>query len=276
MEADIHQAISALRKKIEGDVFSAYESRIPYSYDESIFKMCPLFAVAPKSEDDLKAIIEFAHQHELPVSARGGGTGIAGQSIGSGIVIDFKKYLNKVLDITKDHVLVQPGVTLKDLNLALAQYQRKFAPDPGSYMNCTIGGMVSTNASGPHGFKYGSTRDHILGLRVMCADGVAIHTSRMEVWFANMVSLIKKQKAMIESHTPLVRKNSSGYALLELCSDQPSFERFLVGTEGTLALVTEIFARSSPIPTKTILNIIGFDDMASALDAASEYRALGP
>lgn len=275
-ELNIDSAIRELRLHLEGDVLSSYHERVSYATDESIFSLLPALVVAPKSVKDVQSLIEVANYYQLSISARGGGTGVAGQSIGSGIVVDFKKYFNQILDIASDHVRLQPGVVLKDLNAALLKQGRKFAPDPGSWRTCTVGGMAATNAAGPHCFKYGSTREHLLDMNVVLSSGVETKATNLAQQFPLLAENIKIHQGRIQSQMPLVRKNSSGYALQELCADPPRFERFLVGSEGTLCMTTELTLKTVPLPQKTILGVYGFQSLEETLAFVAELRATNP
>ena len=116
--------------------------------------------VLPRDEEDLRALVRYAGEHQLPLIPRGAGTGLAGEALGPGIVIDLSKHFRSILDIGTDTVRVQPGVVLRELNRRLALNGRRFAPDP-AHLECTLGGMLATNASGPRAIKHGYTRDHV-------------------------------------------------------------------------------------------------------------------
>ena len=212
--SEFEYTVSELKKNIEGDVLVSYADRVGYATDESIFHLLPAFVVAPKTENDIISTVQIAKKFNTSITCRGGGTGVAGQSIGSGIVLDLKKYFNLIKSIELDTALVQPGVVLKDLNAELAKHGKRFAPDPGSWMSCTIGGMVATNASGPHGFLHGSTREHVLAQTVVLADGKLEKAENLSKRFSALVDNMRINKSRIEKHWPLVRKNSSGYPLL--------------------------------------------------------------
>ena len=140
-------------------------TRGAYSCDASILQVRPAAVVMPKTPQELGAIVKFAADNNLPIHAPGGGTGLAGESLGSGIVIDVSRHLTRILAVGPDWVTVEPGVRLAFLQQELAKYGRMIAVDPISGDRCTIGGMVATNAAGPHSLRYGTIRDHILSVR---------------------------------------------------------------------------------------------------------------
>lgn len=273
---DRDRLVQELRKNLQGDVWNTPSDLSRFSTDESIFSQLPSVVVAPKDEADVQAIIAVAQFFMAPITARGGGTSVAGQAIGSGIVVDFQPYFQKILDISSDSAVVQPGVTLQNLNSGLAKFRRRFAPDPGSRASCTLGGMVATNASGPHSFYYGSTRDHIQRLRVVLADGAIMESTSLLHRFPSLHRSLEARKSLIQDNQPKVRKNSSGYALEELCSKSPNYARFLVGSEGTLALTTEIEVQTIPQAPLTTLAVFPYLNLEQALSALEEIQDFSP
>ncbi len=247
-----------------------------YSTDESIFTLLPSVIVVPCDEIDVQVCVSIAQFFNVPITARGGGTGVAGQSIGSGMVLDFHPHFHRTLEIFKESAVVEPGVILQDLNRELGKQGKRFAPDPGSRASCTLGGMVATNAAGPHSYCHGSTRDHVKRMRVVLADGAILDTSSLEKRFPNLATAVCLQKEMIVKTQPKTRKNSSGHPLSELCQERPNYTKFLVGSEGTLALVTEIEVKIIPLPTFTTLAIYPFRSMKEALDFLSEISQTNP
>src|SRR5262245_8191241 len=135
-----------------------------YSTDASIFQVKPMGVAAPRNEDDLRALVRYAYENRIPLIPRGAGTGVAGESLGSGLILDLSRHFRGILEVGADSVRVQPGVTLDVLNRRLAQDGRPFAPNPANSV-CTLGGMLATNASGSHALKHGYTADHVIALR---------------------------------------------------------------------------------------------------------------
>ncbi|HJT77250.1 MAG TPA: FAD-binding oxidoreductase, partial [Gemmataceae bacterium] len=148
-----------LRGVVRGDILCDDLSCTLYSTDASIFQVQPLGVVVPRDEEDVRAVVRYAAENQLPLVPRGAGTGMAGEALGSGLVLDLSRHLRSVLEVGADTVRVQPGVVLRDLNEQLARVGRRFAPDPASGGQCTVGGMLATNASGATALKHGYTRD---------------------------------------------------------------------------------------------------------------------
>ncbi len=254
-----------LQSNIQGEVFSNEVDFKPYQTDESIFTMQPQIVVCPKNDQDVVATVQWADEQKIPITARGGGTGVAGQSIGSGIILDFSKHMNQILELSKDQAVVQPGVVLGDLNAKALGLNAKFGPDPGSWDRCTLGGMIATNAAGPHALIYGATRDHILSLELVLSNGKQINSKQLSKDMASFVNHISKQADLIRRSKCNVDKNSSGYFLEALLETPPSFEKLIVGSEGTLALVTQATMQLVELPKKISFAVFGFESMGKAL-----------
>ena len=167
-----HQQIhDDLRGVFRGTLRLDVPSRVVYASDASPFYLLPHAVAVPRDDGDLQTLVKYAADHQLPLIARGAGTGLAGESLGSGIVVDLSVHFRKVLEIGTDWVRVQAGVTHTELNAALAPHGRRFAPNPTSSATCTIGGMIGTNASGGNVFRHGYTRDYVLALQAIWDNG---------------------------------------------------------------------------------------------------------
>lgn len=258
-----------LSRKIIGDIFIDESLCTAYAEDESIFKIQPTAVMFPKVTEDLFFAIEFAMKEGISLIARGAGTSVAGQAIGEGIVVDFSRYMNQILDISEEQCRVQPGVTLSVLNQALAKQRRFFAPDPGSWEKCTLGGMYATNAAGPHAMHYGSTRDHISAVSGVLGTSAQFSTvgAKKDDALKDIEALVAHNRALIQQGTLEVEKNSSGYALTELLSQEPSWARFLCGTEGTLAMLTELQLNTVLLPPKNTFAIFKFSSWDELIEA---------
>ncbi len=209
---------------------------VSYSYDASEFRSRPECAVWPETTDEISGILALANQKGLPVAPRGAGTGLSGLSVPlkGGIILDLTR-MNRILRISIPDRLavVQPGVVYDDLQRALEPHDFFYPPDPASGKVCTVGGNVGTNAGGLHGAKYGTTRDYVLGLEIVLADGSVMHTGASTM------------------------KCSSGYDLT----------RLMVGSEGTLGIATEITLKISPRPTERAAATAVFDRLEDAGEA---------
>lgn len=268
--------IDDIKKNISGDVFCDEKQLQSFSRDESIFSIQPKFIVQPKNCDDVKAAIQIAMAHHIPITGRGGGSGIAGQSIGTGIIVDFSKYMSNILDVEENCATVQPGVILKNLNELLSKRNKKFAPDPGSKDYCTIGGMVGTNAAGPRAMIYGSTKDHVMDLEIMLSDAEKYSCSDLSKKFTSLTKEMNSQKVRIQKAQRNVEKNSSGYDLLPIAQKNPAYERLIVGSEGTLGLVVNAKLKIVDLPKKKYFAVFVFPTMKRAVMEVAEIRKHKP
>lgn len=174
------------RRKIEEDLIDALEGELRiddvttalYSTDASLYEVKPLAVAFPKSNADVEILAAYASKNSVPLIARGAGTGLAGGCLGEGIVVDFSRHMNQLLDIGKETVRVQPGITRAALNAELKKHGRYFAPDPSNSAITTIGGMIGVDAAGSHAFRVGSTRDHLKGLKCVLMGGQTLELAR--------------------------------------------------------------------------------------------------
>src|SRR5262245_17013704 len=166
----------ALMEAVSGEVRFERLDRAIYSTDASVYQIVPLGVVLPKTSDDVAATLGICARFGVPITARGGGTSQAGQSIGPGVILDFSKYLHRILEVnvTEKWVRVEPGTVLDDLNHHLKPHGLLFAPDISTANRATIGGMVANNSSGTHSIIHGKTIDHVLELTVLLADGSVV------------------------------------------------------------------------------------------------------
>ncbi len=159
----IRQLRSALKSRISGDAYFDDQTRLQYSTAACMYRIIPTAVVMPRDGDDVSETVRIAQDLGIPVIPRGAGAGLAGGCLGSGIIIDFSRFMNRILsiDVAGQRVIVEPGVVQNDLDRALHRHGLFFPPDPSSHMYSTIGGMVGNNAAGPHSVKYGATRDYV-------------------------------------------------------------------------------------------------------------------
>jgi len=219
-----------LGKQLDGECSSDMLHRGAYATDASIYQAIPSAVVYPKHENDVKRTVAFALKNNVPILARGGGTSLAGQTVTKGIVIDFTRYMHKVLeyDPGKKWIRVQPGISRDEVNAVVAEHKLVFAPDPATSSRATIGGMVANNSSGTKSILYGKTIDHVLELKVLHADGeVATYApltgQRMDVddRLSHLKRLVEVNKEEIQLRFPKTMRRVSGYCLDELIEDQP-------------------------------------------------------
>jgi len=195
-----------LKKAVKGDVLSDELTRQIYSFGASIYKIKPKCVVFPKDKHDVSETLKFAYRNNIPVTARGACTSLAGQAVGNGIIIDFTKYLNRIVDYNGgDSVIVQPGVVYGSLNRYLAKYGMFFPPDPSSGDYCTIGGMIADNSGGPHSVKYGSVSDWCDELEVVMSDGSIVRLkpgSAIKQLSEPLSALFRENEENIKKYSP--------------------------------------------------------------------------
>lgn len=274
----------------KGDLLFDDVTRMLYSTDASIFQVKPIGVAAPRDEGDLRTLVRYAYENHIPLIARGAGTGLAGESLGSGLVLDLSKHFRQILDVGADTVRVQAGVTLDALNQRLAQDGRRFAPDPASGAVCTLGGMLASNASGAHALKYGYTSDHVISLRGTLDNGDSAEFEKLP-WplppdfpaghyydlLTTLGVLFEQNQGTLEQVKPRLKYDRCGYRLHGILRDQQlDVPRLLVGSEGTLAIFTEATLRTIPLPGGRSLVLLGFASLDEALRAAGPVLTSRP
>lgn len=275
------EKLNQLKSQLEGDLFADNVQRVLYSTDASQYKELPLAVTRPKTTDDIKKIIAFARENGTSIIPRGAGTSLAGQVVGSGIIVDVSKYMNKILEFNKDekYVIVEPGVILAELNLFLAQHGLQFGPETSTANRCVMGGMLGNNSCGLHSLAYGSVREHILEVDAILSDGSEMTFKPLtkqefqqklngnpnpleKAIFQNIYEILsdtENQKEIREKFPdPKVTRRNMGYAIDVLLDseifseggDPFNFCKLLAGSEGTLAFSTRIKLNVIPLPPK--------------------------
>jgi FAD/FMN-containing dehydrogenase/Fe-S oxidoreductase len=290
-----HQEIaSELEKRIEGEVrFDPY-SRLLYATDASIYEIEPVGVVLPRDPADVQAVIEVANRFQVPILPRGGGTSLAGQAVGHAIVLDFSKYMNRILEVNREELWcrVQPGVVQDELNAYVRSVGLQFGPDTSTSNRATIGGMIGNNSAGARSLTYGKTLDHVMELTVYLADGSKTvlkdlvpealrqksEAEGLEARICREISsLAQEHKGEILARYPKIMRRVSGYNLDEFINLKPfNLSRMVVGSEGTLACVVEAKVRLVPKPKWTALDVIHFEDDLEALEASQAILETGP
>ncbi len=277
-----------LRKRVSGEVRFDPFSRVLYSTDASIYQMEPVGVVIPRSADDIHAVMEIARDNRVPVLPRGGGTGLAGQTINHGIVMDFSKYLNQVVEFNREEswVKVQPGIVLDHLNRYLAAHGLQYAPDPTTSNRACVGGGIGNNTCGAHSVIYGKTLDHIQEVDVVLSDATRAHFEPLEPHeleaklrgeglesdiYRGVLNIAQNNLAEIEARYPKIMRRVSGYNLDSFLGEEPvNLTKMVVGSEGTLCIVTEARVNLVPRPTMTSLSVLHFRDIFEASEATVE------
>jgi FAD/FMN-containing dehydrogenase/Fe-S oxidoreductase len=284
--SDYTEIAAQLKKRVEGEVRFDKYSRLLYSTDASMYEIEPIGVVLPRHKGDAQAAIEVANKFNVPVLPRGGGTALAGQTVGHAIVLDFSKYMNRVLEVNKEELWcrVQPGLVQDELNAHVRGQGLLFGPDTSTSNRATIGGMIGNNSAGAHSLTYGKTLDHVLELTVLLSDGgeaVLKGFSSDEIArkargngveaaaYRAVQQLAEKHREEILARYPKILRRVSGYNLDEFVKSQPfNLARMVVGSEGTLACVVEAKMRLVPKPKWTALDVIHFHDDIEALQAS--------
>jgi FAD/FMN-containing dehydrogenase/Fe-S oxidoreductase len=271
-----------LRGQLDGDVRCDDVFVQMYASDASIYEVRPLGVIRPRGLSDVVACVQYAAEHNLPIHARGAGTGVAGESLGAGLVLDFSYYMRRVLDLGDDIVRVQPGLVLGQLNRHLAPLGRLFGPDPATRSVTTMGSVLSLDAAGSHYPQYGSTSGRVVSMQVVLSDGEVIEAKRTPIETSvgqesraadiarRIADLTRRKREVLETHRPLTR-NHAGYQIFDLVKDgQLDLARLLVGSEGTLALITEATIKTDVKPRHRGVVLLFFDRLESAAQAALE------
>jgi FAD/FMN-containing dehydrogenase/Fe-S oxidoreductase len=257
-----------------------------YSTDAGPFQVVPLAVAVPQDAADVAALVAYCTEHNIPVIPRGAGTGVAGESLGPAVILDLSVKLRRIRAISADTVTVEPGITCSALNAELAKHGRRFAPDPAAAATCTVGGMIATNASGGNAFRHGYTRDYVAELEVIWDTGelatVGAETGsdtseRTATIRTATAALLEAHADIIARHRPRTRFNRCGYLLHDIATPTgPDLARLLVGSEGTLAVVTSATLRTVPLAGGTCLTLLGFPTLDAAVRAGLDLRRLGP
>lgn len=279
-----------LKGLLKGSLHFDDLTRALYSTDASIFQVQPLGVAVPVDEEDVQALVRYAAEHQVPLIPRGAGTGMSGEALGSGLVVDLSQHLRRIVSIDNDVVRVQPGVVYRDLQEALAKVGRRFAPDPASGAECTLGGMLATNASGARAVRFGYTRDHVVSLRTVLDNGDAVDIGRLDraavvepgagrlgdIVFGT-VTLLQQNAELIRLCRPATPFNRCGYLLDNvLTPEHVDLARLLVGSEGTLGFFTEATLRTVPLPAGRAVVLFSFTSLDQALRGAREAASAGP
>lgn len=272
-----------LRGRVRGDVDFGVGARALYTMDASNYRRVPRGVVAPRDADDLRAVLALCAERAVPVVGRGAGTSIAGQATGTGVVVDFTRYINRVIEIDPAARVarVQPGLVLDQLQQAAAPHGLRFGPDPSTHSRCTLGGMIGNNSCGAHSVAWGTTADSVLALDVAGADGTAYRLGKG--WGGaprGLEELVARELAGIRTgfapYAGLPRR-ISGYALDALLPEHGTdLARFFCGSEGTLGLVTEATVKLVQAPRATALAVLAYGDESAAAEAAAGLLPYGP
>nr|WP_290667507.1 FAD-binding and (Fe-S)-binding domain-containing protein [Ardenticatena sp.] len=287
----------ALQRYVRGEVRFDQTSRILYATDASIYQIMPHGVVIPRDADDIAATIAVAREYGVPVLPRGAGTSLGGQAVGAAVVVDTSKYMHALLEVDAEArtCRVQPGMVIAHLNRALEPYGLMFGPDPASLDRATVGGVIGNNSTGAHSILYGMTADNIVAARALLADGTEAAFAPLSLdeaqvlaaqetpegrLYRAMLALAREYGEDIERDFPRHWRRSSGYNLDRLWrgvqKGRLNLAEVLVGSEGTLAFVTEATLKLVPRPKQRALAVLPFDDFIHSLEAVVPLLETAP
>ncbi len=268
---------TALNEICETDIST--RRRAEYSSDASNYRVVPQAVTFPRTTDEVVAVQNFARENNIPITSRGAGTSVAGNAVGPGIIIDFSRYLNQVLEIDAEAgtARVQPGVVMSDLQEAAAPYGLWFGPDPSTKNRATLGGMIGNNACGPHALAYGRTADNVVSLEVLDGAGRRFTAGAGSLdAVPGLEKLVRENLALIRTEMGRFTRQVSGYSLEHLLPEKGrDLAKALVGSEGTCVTVLEATVKLKPLPTAPILVVLGYPDMPAAADDVPNILDLG-
>lgn len=260
-------------------------TRLLYSTDASIYQMMPVGVACPRDADEVAAIVSICGRHGTPVLPRGGGSSLAGQAIGNALILDFSRHMGSLLQVDPEarRVRTQPGITLGVMNRALKQYGLMFGPDPASGDRATIGGILGNNSTGAHSIVYGMSVDHVHSTSVILADGSSarFEPANKGSWkqqtaegslertiYQSVDDILERYANPIATRYPRTFRHVAGYNLNQLGgAERPNLSKLIVGSEGTLGVMTEMELNLVPVPGHKRLVLVHFSELRAALEA---------
>ncbi|PPF89533.1 FAD-binding oxidoreductase [Subtercola sp. Z020] len=278
--SDREELAALLRESVSGPVETGNRRRAEYSTDASNYRVVPEIVVFPRDVDDVLAVVEVARSTSTPLTSRGGGTSVAGNSIGPGIVMDLSRSVNRItdLDVEGRTARVEPGVVLGSLQRAAAPHGLRFGPDPSTWARATLGGMIGNNACGSHSLQFGRTAENVLELDVVDGRGrrfVAQNGSLSPV--PGLEELVSANLATLRTELGRFGRQVSGYSLEHLLPEHGgNLAKALVGTEGSCVVVLGATLRLVDVPAAPVLVVLGYPSMHAAADAVPALLAHRP
>ncbi|MCA1816422.1 MAG: FAD-binding oxidoreductase [Acidobacteria bacterium] len=291
---DVTALEADLRARVRGEVRFSGGDRGMYASDASNYRMIPLGVVLPRDADDVIESVAACRRHGAPIFARGGGTAIPGQTVNDGLLFDFSKYMNRLVELDPDakRARVEPGIVLDELRNAANRYNLTFGPDPATHSRCTLGGMIGNNSCGTHSVMAGETSDNIEELEILTYDGARMRVGatsdeelekiireggrRGEI-YSKLRALRDKYADAIRKNFPRIPRRVSGYNLPALLPENGfHVARALVGSECTCVLVLEATTRLVYWPPVRSLLVIGYEDIFHAADHVTEPLPFKP
>ncbi|MEM7239688.1 MAG: FAD-binding oxidoreductase, partial [Pseudomonadota bacterium] len=283
--SDLHRR---LRAAIRGDVLFDRFSRGRYATDASIYQIMPQGVVVPETIGDVRAAMEIARESGVSLTPRGGGTSQCGQTVNETLILDLSRHLNRIHSIDPEArtAVVEPGVVLDELNRVLKPHGLWYPVDVSTASRATIGGMTANNSCGSRSIRYGMSRDNVVAIDAILADGTPAHfgeidpgalgNTPVDVLFRDLCALGRREADEIALRRPDVPRNVGGYNLDALTGGRPNMATLLVGSEGTLAFSERITLKLSPLPGQKVLGICHFPTFYAAMDATQHIVTLDP
>ncbi len=283
-----------LRTSVEGEIRFDAGSRALYATDASNYRQVPIGVVLPRSIEALVAAVRVCRDHGAPVTLRGGGTSLAGQTCNTAVIIDSSKYCNRLVELDPERRLatVEPGLVLDDLRNAAKRHGLTFGPDPSTHDHNTLGGMIGNNSAGVHSVMAGKTVENVETLEVLTYDGLRLTVGatpedelgriiatggRRGQIYRRLRDLRDRYADEIRARFPDIPRRVSGYNLDQLLPEHGfNVARALVGSEGTCVTVLSATLRLVPWPAHRVLLVVSFDDVCHAADRVAEIRRHGP
>ena len=294
--------LAELAGRVRGELRTDTYTRMLYSTDASIYQVMPHGVLIARDEEDVHAAVEAAARHKVPILPRAAGSSLAGQAVNEALVIDTSRFLDRVVELNTEErwIRLQPGIVLDALNGYLRPHGLQFGPDPASSNRAAMGGIVGNNSTGSHSISYGMTADHVLGMQAILsdgtrcrlgpldADGLAAHQARPGLegaLYRDVAGIAADGREAILAGTPAHWRRCGGYNL-DRFVDGASFKypqdprfnlsKLVCGSEGTLAVMTELTLNLVPLPAHTALAVVHFDELFAALSAVSTILETDP
>lgn len=278
--------LAALDSSTRASVDTTTLTRAMYSTDASIYRVVPTAVARPHDGDEVEALLNAAYRVDLPVTARGSGTSCAGNAVGAGLVIDFRRHMNHIhrIDPQAKTAEVDPGVVQETLQNAVKPYNVRFGPDPSTSSRCTIGGIIANNACGPRALGYGVAATNLIDATIHTGTGQRLNLSQLSGAGARSHRLSTQLADLIDANLAPIRtqcghfsRQVSGYGLQHLLPENGrDLARFFAGSEGTLGVATRLTVRLVADPPHTLTVALGYPTMADAADAVTSILAMNP
>lgn len=259
-----------------------------YASDASIYEINPLGVVQPRTVDDVVATVRYAAENKISLHPRGSGSGLTGGALGRGLIVDFSRYMRRIIKLDDRTARVQAGVVLADLNRQLATRGCVFGPDPANAQVTTMGSVVALDAGGSRWLAYGSARHHVESLEAVLATGAVVRLSAHQLTtdqedtalgplVSGVSNILSRYESRIREHKPKSLVNCCGYRLDDVRQDGTiHLARLFTGSEGTLGLITEVTVTTSPLPRHLGSVLLFFESVDKAARAVQKVLSLEP